>query len=40
MKEQLKQGMLPQKQQQVMETWLKDLHSKTKITVNPMLQGD
>ncbi|MEI8356701.1 MAG: SurA N-terminal domain-containing protein [Deltaproteobacteria bacterium] len=40
MKEELKQGMLPQKQQEVMETWLKNLRSKTKIVINPLLQGN
>jgi peptidyl-prolyl cis-trans isomerase D len=39
-KEQIKLSILPQKQQEVMETWLKGLRNKAKITINPMLQTD
>jgi peptidyl-prolyl cis-trans isomerase D len=39
-KEQIKQSMLPQKQQEVTETWLKGLRSKAKITINPLLQAE
>jgi peptidyl-prolyl cis-trans isomerase D len=40
MKEQIKQSMLPQKQQEFMESWLKGLRSKAKIEINPLLQAD
>jgi peptidyl-prolyl cis-trans isomerase D len=40
MKEQIKQSLLPQKQQELMESWLKDLRSKAKIEINPLLLGN
>jgi peptidyl-prolyl cis-trans isomerase D len=39
-KEGLKQSVLPKKQQDALQAWLKDLRSKAKIEVNPMLQSD
>ena len=40
MKDQIKLSILPKKQQEVMEAWLKGLRNKAKITINPMLQTD
>lgn len=39
-KEQIKQSLLPQKQQEVMTQWMKDMKSKTKIDINQALQAD
>ena len=39
-KEQIKQSMLPQKQQDVLGQWMKDLKSKTEIEINPSVQAD
>jgi peptidyl-prolyl cis-trans isomerase D len=39
-KEQIKQTLLPQKQQDVLNLWMKDLKSKTKIEINPALLAE
>ena len=39
-KEQLKQSLLPKKQQEAVETWLKELRSKAKIEINPAIKAD
>ncbi len=39
-KEQIKQSLLPQKQQDVLAQWMKDLKSKTKIEINPSVLAD
>jgi len=39
-KEQIKQGLLPQKQQETFTLWMKDLKGKTKIETNPSLQAE
>ena len=39
-KEQIKQAMLPQKQQDVLTQWMKDLKSKVKIEINPTVQAE
>jgi peptidyl-prolyl cis-trans isomerase D len=36
-KEQIKQGLLPAKQQDILASWMKELKGKTKIEVNPAL---
>jgi peptidyl-prolyl cis-trans isomerase D len=39
-KEQIKQSLLPKKQQEALEAWLKELRAKAKIEVNPALLAD
>jgi peptidyl-prolyl cis-trans isomerase D len=39
-KEQIKQALLPQKQQEALTLWMKDLKSKTKIEINPALLAE
>jgi peptidyl-prolyl cis-trans isomerase D len=39
-KEQIKLTLLPKKQQEVMESWLKELKAKAKIEINPALIAD
>jgi len=39
-KEKIKQDLLPKKQQEAMENWLKELRGKAKIEVNPTLLAD
>jgi peptidyl-prolyl cis-trans isomerase D len=39
-KEQIKQSLLPQKQQDALTLWMKDLKSKTKIEINPSVQAE
>ncbi len=39
-KEQIKQSLLPAKQQQALANWLKELKSKAKIEINPTLLND
>ena len=39
-KEQLKQSLLPKKQQEAVEAWLKGLKAKAKIEINPALLTD
>lgn len=39
-KDQIKQAMLPQKQQVVLTQWMKDLKSKIKIEINPAVQAE
>ena len=38
-KEQIKQALLPQKQQEVLQKWMQDARSKAKIEINPALQN-
>ncbi len=37
-KEQIKQALLPKKQQEVLKQWMQELRSKAKIEINPALQ--
>lgn len=39
-KDQIRQTLLPRKQQEALESWLKNLKSKAKIEVNPAILGD
>jgi peptidyl-prolyl cis-trans isomerase D len=39
-KEQIKQELLPRKQEEVLTNWLKELKGKTKIEINPALLAD
>jgi peptidyl-prolyl cis-trans isomerase D len=39
-KEQIKQSLLPKKQQEALELWMKDLKGKAKIEINPSLLTD
>ncbi|MCM0081736.1 SurA N-terminal domain-containing protein [Geomonas sp. Red32] len=39
-KESIRQSLLPKKQQQALEAWLKDLRAKAKIEINPAVVGD
>lgn len=39
-KEQIKQGLLPQKQQEALALWMKELKSKAKIEINPSLLAE
>ncbi|WP_243371954.1 peptidylprolyl isomerase [Geotalea sp. SG265] len=39
-KEQIRQTLLPKKQQEVLEKWLKDLKAKAKIQINPTILAD
>lgn len=39
-KEQLKQALLPKKQQETLDSWLKELKSKAKIVVNPAITAE
>ncbi|ABQ27040.1 SurA N-terminal domain-containing protein [Geotalea uraniireducens] len=39
-KEQLKQALLPKKQQETLDNWLKELKSKAKIVINPAITAD
>ena len=39
-KEQIKQSLLPKKQQEALDAWLKDLKAKAKIEINPALLAD
>jgi peptidyl-prolyl cis-trans isomerase D len=39
-KEQLKQGLLPQKQQEALALWMKELKNKAKIEINPSLLAE
>ena len=39
-KEQLKQNLLPKKQQEALDNWLKELKSKAKIDIHPSLLAD
>jgi peptidyl-prolyl cis-trans isomerase D len=39
-KEQIKQTLLPKKQQDTLNLWMKDLKSKTKIEINPALLAE
>jgi peptidyl-prolyl cis-trans isomerase D len=38
--EAIKQNLLPKKQQEALDTWLKGLKAKAKIEVNPQLLAD
>jgi peptidyl-prolyl cis-trans isomerase D len=39
-KEQLKQTLLPKKQQEALDTWLKEIKAKAKIETNQALLAD
>lgn len=39
-KEQIKQSLLPKKQQEALDTWLKEMKAKAKIEINPALLAD
>jgi peptidyl-prolyl cis-trans isomerase D len=39
-KEQIKQALLPKKQQEALDKWLKDLKDKAKIQINPSILAD
>jgi peptidyl-prolyl cis-trans isomerase D len=39
-KEQIRQSLLPRKQQEVMDAWMKELRAKAKIEINPSLVAD
>lgn len=39
-KEQIRQGLLPSKQREVLEKWMQDLKGKAKIEINPSLLSD
>ncbi|HLO25225.1 MAG TPA: SurA N-terminal domain-containing protein [Geobacteraceae bacterium] len=39
-KDQIRQTLLPRKQQEALESWLKNLKAKAKIEVNPAILGD
>ena len=39
-KDQLKQSLLPKKQQEALDTWLKGLKEKAKIEINQALVAD
>jgi peptidyl-prolyl cis-trans isomerase D len=39
-KEQIKQGLLPAKQQEILASWMKEVRGKTKVEVNPALLAE
>ncbi|HEY6007786.1 MAG TPA: peptidylprolyl isomerase, partial [Geobacteraceae bacterium] len=39
-KEQIKQTLLPKKQQDALDAWLKELKTKAKIEINPAILTD
>ena len=39
-KEQIRQALLPNKQKEALDKWMKDLKAKAKIEINPSLLAD